>query len=57
MAEEECQHKWRETDLYCEDCGDHSGVICDECYETYDAVWNWDEYIKIVDELIANGQG
>ena len=49
--EEHCEHQWRETDLYCEDCGDHAGVICDECLTTYDHVFQADEYEKVVTEL------
>lgn len=53
--EEQCQHVWIETDLYCEDCGSHFGVICDECLETYDSVWD-DEYDLVIAELEKNGE-
>jgi hypothetical protein len=34
----ECQHEWRETETYCEDCGTHPSVVCDKCEEEYDLI-------------------
>ena len=36
-------------ETYCEDCGSHSAVHCDECGEVFDHVWGYDrieEYQK-----------
>ena len=34
-------HKnWREGEVYCEDCGEHSAIICPNCEEYFDHVWS-----------------
>ena len=30
---------WRETELYCELCGDHAAAVCPECDVAFDHVW------------------
>lgn len=30
---------WTEVDVYCETCGDHSGLACPLCDEATDYVW------------------
>ena len=40
----ECEHickakKWRNTTVPCEDCGEHSAVICPNCDEVFDTVF------------------
>lgn len=36
----ECGHAdWREGYVECEDCGDHTAVVCKNCGEAFDHVW------------------
>lgn len=30
---------WREGSSYCEDCGDHSAMVCPKCEHHVDHVW------------------
>lgn len=31
--------EWREGEVWCEDCGEHSALICPKCEHHYDHVW------------------
>lgn len=31
-------HKWRDSEFYCEDCGSHTSMRCEECGESVDLV-------------------
>lgn len=44
-------HQWEARDLYCEDCGDHSGFACIICFEQVDSVFEGNEYNRIEEEL------
>ena len=34
-------HKeWKETSVYCEDCGEHMAMRCPHCDEDFDHVWS-----------------
>lgn len=34
-------HKeWKETSVYCEDCGEHAAMRCSRCDEVFDHVWS-----------------
>jgi ribosomal protein S27E len=37
--------EWEDTDIYCEDCGDHAAVRCPKCEEVFDTIstTSWDE--------------
>lgn len=46
----ECGHQdWDDRDYPCEDCGDHSGVICNGCGQQWDHVWGNEVYDKVLD--------
>jgi predicted amidophosphoribosyltransferase len=30
---------WSESEVYCEDCGEHAAIVCPICGETFDHVW------------------
>ena len=41
-------HQWKATEgLGCQDCGDHSGYVCDVCMTSADAVWEYELYAAI----------
>ena len=42
--------EWRDTDVYCEDCGDHPAVACPNCGECFDHVWNHPVYDAVMEE-------
>ena len=33
-------NNWTETEVYCEDCGEHSAIRCPNCDEVFDHVWS-----------------
>jgi len=46
----ECNNKspiadWRETEVPCEDCGEHNARICPKCGESFDHVWGADRIL------------
>lgn len=47
IGSEPCEHDWSETDVYCEDCGSHTGWICEECYDVLDAVWDHEQIVEL----------
>ena len=32
--------RWVETNVYCEDCGEHSAIECPNCHIRFDHVWS-----------------
>ena len=36
------QHVWVETDVPCEICGGHPGLVCRECIESVDLIYQDD---------------
>lgn len=32
---------WKDCDVFCEDCGEHSGVRCPNCEHVFDSVWGY----------------
>lgn len=33
-------NEWKESYVYCEDCGDHAAIECPNCDERFDHVWS-----------------
>lgn len=49
-SEGACEHDGHEGLNYCELCGEHDSVDCALCNESYDSVWNRDEYDAAIAE-------
>jgi DNA-directed RNA polymerase subunit RPC12/RpoP len=32
--------EWAETEVYCEDCGEHAAIECPKCGMSHDHVWS-----------------
>ncbi len=41
--------RWKHTEIFCEICGDHEALMCPECMEHFDCVWD-DEEIEVKNE-------
>lgn len=38
----ECVHSWLEVEVYCDDCGSHPGLRCEECDSLLDLIYEDD---------------
>jgi peptide methionine sulfoxide reductase MsrB len=43
-------HEWIECDAFCEDCGSHPGLRCEECDAVIDLIYEDDPREEISDE-------
>ena len=44
------EFEYDSIEVYCEDCGSHSGTQCPECDEQFDHVWGYDKIDKYQNE-------